>query len=342
MDFSSDTSAPAHPAVLDALRNANTGMAGSYGNDDWTKRLTEALSDVFETSVKILPVVSGTAANALALSLICRPDEAIACHREAHIERDERGAPEFYTGGGKLHLLGGDHGRIDHAEFAELCSRIDRSFVHETPVAALSITNLTECGAAYSVEDVQALSERAKHAGLHVHMDGARLANTLVSTGATPAEMTWKAGVDLLSLGFTKGGALGCEVICLFGDMQDRFDLLVARAKRGGHLPPKMRFLSAQGLAMLEGNLWMTLAAKANQSAGALSEALSSVNGGGLAHPVDGNEVFAILPEAIRDRLFSSGLKAYPWIDGSIRLVCNWQTRDEEIDAFARTLLGRC
>lgn len=338
MDFSSDTSAPAHPAVLDALHEANTGMAGSYGNDAWTDRLTRTLTDVFETPVKILPVVSGTAANALALSLICRPDEAIACHREAHIERDERGAPEFYTGGGKLHLLGGDHGRINRAEFTDLCARIDRSFVHETPVSALSMTNLTECGAAYSVDDIRALTDIAKAAGLCVHLDGARLANALVSTGASPAEMTWKSGVDILSLGFTKGGALGCELICLFGDLQDRFDPLLARAKRGGHLPPKMRFLSAQALAMLDGDLWLTLAAHANHSARALADALSSVEGVDLAHPVDGNEVFANMPDAIRDRLFSAGLKAYPWIDGSIRLVCNWQTQDAEIDAFVRVL----
>lgn len=333
MDFSSDTSAPAHPAVLEAVLSANSGMAGSYGGDALTEALRHRLMDVFEADLAILPVVSGTAANALSLSLLCRPDEAIACHEEAHIERDERGAPEFYTGGGKLHLMKGDHGRIQPEDLAAVCASIDRSFVHETPIAALSLTNLTECGAVYTANEIAALAEIARSAELHVHLDGARFANALVSTGATPAEMSWKAGVDILSLGLTKGGAMGCEIICLFGNMIERHGDLLARAKRGGHLPPKMRYMSAQGLAMLNDHLWLTLARQANAAATKLADALLVVPNVELAHPVEGNEVFARLPEDFRKKLFEAGLKAYPWIDGSIRFVCHWNTSDDDIRA---------
>lgn len=333
MDFSSDTSAPAHPSVLEAVLSANSGMAASYGGDALTAQLRGRLAEIFETDLAILPVVSGTAANALGLSLLCRPDEAIACHEEAHIERDERGAPEFYTGGGKLHLMRGEHGRIQPDDLSALCKTINRSFVHETPVAALSLTNLTECGATYTASETGELAGIAKEAGLHVHLDGARFANALVSTDASPAEMSWKAGVDVLSLGLTKGGAIGCEIICLFGDMAARHMELLARAKRAGHLPPKMRFMSAQGLSMLKDDLWLTLARHANEAASKLAEALTSVSGVCLAHPVDGNEVFAHLPEQLQKRLFDAGLKAYPWVDGSVRLVCHWNTSENDIKA---------
>ena len=331
MDFSSDTSAPAHPAVLDAMQRANSGMEGSYGGDSVTAHLRELVSDLFETRVAVLPVGSGTAANALALSMLCGPTEAVACHREAHIERDERGAPEFYTQGGKLHLLDGEHGRIDEADFKSVCSRINRSFVHETPIAALSITNLTECGSAYDVAQVRELSAIAKAAGLKVHMDGARLGNALVGTNMAPADMTWRAGIDVLSFGLTKTGGAGCELICLFGDMADRYDELLARAKRGGHLPPKMRFMSAQAVALLETGLWLDLARHANDMAAKLVGAFLAVEGVRLAHPVDGNEAFIYLPDALSDYLTGEGLKAYRWLDGSTRFVTSWASSEDEI-----------
>lgn len=324
MDFSSDTSAPAHPRVLEAIAEANSGMMSSYGGDELTRRLKDKLCSVFETDLLVLPVASGTASNALALSLICRSDEAIICHREAHIERDERGAPEFFTGGGKLMLVDGAHGKMDPETVLNICRSINRNFVHETPAAAISLSNLTECGTAYSTDEVAALTRISADAALWVHMDGARLANALNSTGATPAGMTWKAGIDILSLGLTKTGALGCELICLFGRARDKYPELLARAKRGGHLPPKMRYLSAQALAMLDGDLWLQLADKANQNALELAGILTGQLKAEIRHPVGGNEVFATFPEPIQKHLFDAGLTAYPWTDGSIRFVCHW------------------
>lgn len=325
--------------MIEALAAANRGMAGSYGADNLTGKLAEVISQVFGIETAILPVISGTAANALSLSVLCPADGAVACHEEAHIERDERGAPEFYTGGGKLRLLGGADGKIDLAAFRMQCDGIDRSFVHETPLHAISMTNLTECGTAYTPDEIAERAAVAKSAGLAVHLDGARLGNALVSTGTQPADMTWRAGVDVLSLGFTKAGALGCEVICLFGEARQHYEKLRARAKRGGHLPPKMRFLSAQALAMLEDGLWLDLARHGNTMATRLADACVA-GGGKLAYPVDGNEVFVHLPENIQAAAFEAGLKAYPWPGGSVRFVCHWNTSEADIEAFAKFCQG--
>lgn len=338
LDFSSDTSAPAHPAVLEALAKANSGMAPSYGSDSETSALKSLLQDIFETELEVLPVASGTASNALALSLLCGPTESIICHREAHIERDERGAPEFFTGGGKLHLLDGEHARISVSALKTACAAIDRTFVHETPASTLSLTNLTECGTAYSPTSVAELAEIARASGLAVHMDGARFANALVTTGARPANMTWRSGVDVLTLGLTKTGAMGCELIILFGEARTKYPELLARAKRSGHLPPKMRFISAQANALLSEGLWLELASNANLVASSLAKTLQDFADVSLAHPVEGNEVFAHLPENTLRLLQASGLKAYPWLDGSVRFVCNWSQTPLDVAVVERTL----
>lgn len=332
MDFSSDTSAPAHPAVLSALADINSGMEASYGGDAITQRLRATIKELFQTEdVAVLPVGSGTAANALALSVLCSPTEAIVCHRNSHIACDERGAPEFFTGGGKLDLLDGASGKLSAETLKAACQRINRSFVHETPISTLSLTNLTESGTAYSASEVSQLSWIAKQYGLSVHLDGARLGNALVSTGASAADMVVRNKVDVLSLGFTKTGAMGCELICLFGDAQGRFDDLLARAKRAGHLPPKMRYISAQALALLGNDVWLQLARQANDAALMLADKLVQRFGASLAHAVEGNEVFAYLPDDVSAKLFASGLKAYPWADGSVRFVCHWATSKAEI-----------
>lgn len=339
MDFSSDTSAPAHPAVLDALIGANQGMQASYGNDSTSTALRTTLTETFETDdLDVWLTASGTASNALALSLICPPTGSILCHEEAHIERDERGAPEFFTGGGKLALLPGDAACIDETALREALGMIDRGFVHETPAHALSLTNLTECGAAYPAEQITHYAALAHEAGLHVHLDGARLANALVSTGSSPAEMSWKAGVDVLTLGLTKTGAMGCEIILLFGEMRAKVAELQARAKRSGHMPPKMRFLAAQGLAMLTDGLWLKLAGEANRQARRLADALCALPGTTLTYPVDGNEVFVHLPDGVAKKLTAAGAKFYPWPGGSHRFVCAWSTTDAEIDTLIDTL----
>lgn len=336
MDFSSDTAARAHPSVLDALADANKGSAPSYGADESTERLRSRLKAVFETDdVDVWPVASGTAANALALACLCPPTGAVLCHQEAHIERDERGAPEFFTGGAKLHLLPGAAGRIDISALDAALARIDRDFVHETPAHVLSLTNLTECGTLYTPEMLADLAGRARAAGLGVHLDGARLANALARSGASPADMSWRAGVDALSLGLTKTGAMGCELIVLFGAAREHYGELLARAKRAGHMPAKLRFLSAQALALLEGELWLELAGTANARARALADALDQHVGTQLAYPVDGNEVFARLSPDLADALQQAGARFYPWPGGLHRFVCAWSTPPEAIEAVA-------
>lgn len=337
MNFSSDTAAPAHPSILQAMVDANTGSAASYGSDAWTERARESLCRVFECDLDIWLVPSGTAANALALATLCPPHGSIICHEEAHIERDERGAPEFFTGGAKLSLLPGLHGRVDLAALGRRLAANRPEFVHETPAHVLSLSNLTECGAAYRPFEIAERAALARKAELAVHLDGARFANALVSTGATPAEMSWRAGVDVMSFGATKNGVLGCEAIILFGSARQRLGDVRARAKRAGHMPPKMRYMAAQMSAYLKDGLWLDLARRANSSAQELSRAIIA-KGGELAHPVDGNEVFIHLPDGMADRLSAAGAGFYPWMDGSHRFVCSWATSPADIAALASAI----
>lgn len=341
MNFSSDTSAPAHPAVMEALAGVNNGMQPSYGADDITARLRGELSRVLDTDdFDFWLCASGTAANALALSCFCPPMGAILCHEEAHIARDERGAPEFFTGGGKLQLLPGNGAQIDEAALREALAGIRPDFVHETPAQVLSLTNLTESGTAYPVSQVAHYAALAKEAGLTVHMDGARFANALVSTGAAPAEMSWKAGIDVLTLGLTKTGAIGCEIILLFGEARQKFGELKARAKRSGHMPPKMRYLAAQAIAMLADDLWLDLAGTANQRAREVSNLLCRDGQTELVHPVQGNEIFVRLSEANLAALTDAGATFYPWIGGSHRLVTSWCTPETTIEQLSSLLAG--
>ena len=341
MDFSSDTSAPAHPAVLEALVAANTGNAVSYGGDELTQRLRGVLRERLETDAFDFWIcASGTAANALALSVMCSPTGAILCHEEAHIERDERGAPEFFTGGAKLRLLPGFGAKLDAEAFRRALAENDPEFVHETPIEVLSLTNLTECGLAYQSDEIARFAAAAKQDGLRVHLDGARLSNALCTTQASLAQMSWQAGVDVLTLGLTKTGAIGCEMIILFGEMREAFSALRARAKRSGHMPPKMRFLAAQALALLDQDLWLELATQANRQATHLANALCADPEVTLAYPVQGNEVFVTLPERLRSRFEAAQVKCYPWPGGAWRFVCSWATPDAEIDLL-RQLISR-
>ncbi|MEQ9435171.1 beta-eliminating lyase-related protein [Hyphomonas sp.] len=340
MNFSSDTSAPAHPNVLAAMARVNTGTEPSYGADSVTRRVRLQLQSVFETEdFDFWMTASGTASNALALSCFCPPTGAVLCHEEAHIERDERGAPEFFSGGGKLSLLTGKGAKIDEDVLRAALAAIQPGFVHETPAAVLSLTNLTECGLAYSADQIHRYAALAHGHGLTVHLDGARLANALVSTGATPAEMTWKAGVNVLTLGLTKTGAMGCEIIILFGKARDKWGELQARAKRSGHMPPKMRFIAAQAEAMFDGGLWLDLAGRANAKATRLAAGLIAQPGVQLAYKPDGNEVFVRLPDGLAERLSAAGAAFYPWPGGHHRFVCSWATSDEEIAAI-ETAMG--
>lgn len=335
MDFSSDTSAAAHPAVLAALAEANAGSAPSYGADDWTRRARDALCATFETDLEIWLVASGTAANALGLSLLCPSTDAVLCHEEAHIEKDERGAVTFFSGGAQLALLPGEHGRIDLSALAERIARNRRDFVHETPISAVSISNLSEAGTAYQPVDIKSIAQQAHEAGMSMHLDGARFANAVVSTGASAAELSWRAGVDVMSFGATKNGAVGCEAVILFGEARKHRAELEIRAKRAGLMPPKMRFLAAQMCAMLAEDRWLELARRSNGAATRLAEILTGA-GGDLVHPVEGNEVFVRLPPVLAEHLQAQGARFYAWPDGSYRFVCAWSTGEDELDSLAR------
>ena len=339
MDFSSDTSAPAHPSVIEAIAAANSGMQGSYGADSHHDQLRAVLRDVLETDdFDFWLTSSGTAANALALSCFCPPTGAILCHPGAHIAVDERGAPEFFTGGGKLQLLGGPRGQIAEGALKAALLRINHDFVHETPAHVLSLTNLTENGCTYSAEQTQSYCNLADAAGLSVHLDGARVSNAVIFTGASVAELSWKAGVDVLTLGLTKTGAMGCEIILLFGQARAKLRELQARAKRSGHMPAKMRYLAAQAVALLRDGLWLDLARHANDMASALSQMFATQPGCELAFPTEGNEVFVNLPEAMASQLYEAGGLFYPWMDGSHRFVCSWTTQQADIDALATAM----
>ncbi|WP_339333525.1 beta-eliminating lyase-related protein [uncultured Maricaulis sp.] len=331
MNFLSDTTAPAHPSLIEAIAAANRDFAPSYGADALSAKVEARLKEIFETELKVLFAVSGTASNALALSVLCPPHGAILCHDEAHIHRDERGAPEFFTGGGKLITLRGDHARIDLADLDRVLNEVPEGFVHTSPVRVLSLSNLTESGTAYTPADVADRAGRLADRPAFVHMDGARFANALVSLGCSPAELTWKAGVDALCFGATKNGALGAEAVVLFPSVMDRFEELQARQKRSGHMAPKMRFLAAQFDAWLDNDLWLDLARTANTRARALAAGFDAMDEAAVLHPVDGNEIFVRLSDPLAARLRNAGAQFYQWPDGSARFVASWCTTEAEI-----------
>src|SRR6478672_2878444 len=284
MRFFSDNAAPVHPKVMEAMAAANR-IDTAYDGDEWSRKLDAAFSDLFGTEVRAFWVTTGTAANCLALAALCPPYRGILCHRDAHIEVDEAGAPGFFTGGAKLVLLDGAGAKVTPETVAAVCDGI-RDDVHQVQPAALSITNATEYGLVYHAAEVAALGELAKRRGLAFHMDGARLANALASSGEAIADVTWRAGVDALSFGFVKNGGLNAECMILF--RTELADEVAVRRKRAGHLLSKGRYLAAQILAMLEDDLWLDNARAANAAAQALAKAA----GDRLVHPVEANEVF--------------------------------------------------
>jgi threonine aldolase len=310
MEFSSDNVVGAHEAILSSLSAVNEGAAPSYGYDRWSEAAGAALSEVFEREVTAFFVLTGSAANSLALSSLVPPFGAVICHAEAHIMTDECGAPELFTGGAKLQGLAGAMNKITPDSVNRHLDGYIRG-EHEVQPRALSITQATELGTVYSPAEIRALADVAHARGLKVHMDGARFANALVGLGCTPAEMTWKAGVDVLSFGATKNGALALEAVVFFDPAlaQD----FKYRRKRGAQLLSKGRFLGAQMLAYLKDGLWLRLARDANRMAQYLAERLQGVHGVRLPLPVEANEVFAILPRKLHDGLQAAGAHYYDW-----------------------------
>lgn len=348
MHFASDNSSGVPPQVLAALARANDGYAPGYGADALTARVRDRIRAAFEApEAEVFLVATGTAANALALATLCPPWGAVYCHAHAHIEEDECGAPEFYTGGAKLVPLPGAHGKLAPETLAATLAEAAAVGVHNVQRGALSLTNLTEAGTAYSAPETAALARRAKGYALPVHLDGARFANALVAQEATPADLTWRAGVDALSLGGTKNGLMGVEAVVLF-DPARAWELQLRR-KRGGHLWSKHRYLAAQMDAWLEGDLWLDLAGQANAMAARLEAGLARVPGARLIHPRGGNILFVDLPRGLHRALHRAGARYYLWpatqsLDGDAaegvgcRMVASWSTTEGDVDAVLGAL----
>jgi len=338
--FSSDNIAGASPEVFDALLRAGTGQAPAYGTDDGSLRVQRKLADIFERDVDVLLVPTGTAANSISLSALTPPWGAVLCHAQAHIANDECGAPEFYTNGARLKLLGGEAAKIDPAELA-VEARRKVGDVHSVQPSCVSITQATETGGVYTLDEINAIGGICRDAGLPLHMDGARFANALVSLDCTPAEMTWKAGVEVLSFGATKNGVLGAEAIVLFNP--ERARELAFRRKRGGHLFSKMRLLSAQLEAYLDNDLWLRNARQANAMAARLAAGMQGLPGVALQGTVDANILFCQLPAQAIEGLLADGFRFYHdrWGPGVVRLVTSFATQEQDVDHFLSALRAR-
>jgi threonine aldolase len=330
MRFFSDNAAAAHPAVIEAIAASNR-LDTAYNGDQWSLALDAAFSDVFETRVRALWVTTGTAANGLALAALCPPHGGIICHRDAHIEVDEAGAPGFFTHGAKLILIDGPGAKVTPELATDAIGRI-RKDVHQVQPHAISITNATEYGLIHSAAEVAAIGAVAREHGLGLHMDGARFANAIAATRASPADMTWRAGVDTLSFGFVKNGGLNAEALILF--RPELADEVLVRRKRAGHLLSKGRMLAAQILALLDNELWLANARAANAAAQVLAEAA----GDRLTYPVEANELFLRASAEEAARLQALGFDFYDWGPGQIRFVTSWDQDGEAVDKLAAAI----
>jgi threonine aldolase len=330
MQFFSDNAATVHPAIWDALREADRVDIG-YDGDAWSKRMDGAFSDLFGTPCTAIWVTTGTAANALALAAMVPPHGGVLCHTDAHINSDEAGAPEFYTHGAKLIPLPGDGAKLA-PETVRAARAAIRDDIHRVQPRALSITNATEYGLVYSPAEVAALGEAARDCGLAFHMDGARFANAMATLGCHPGDVTWRAGVDALSFGFVKNGGLSAEALVLFAP--DLADTVRVRLKRGGHLLSKGRYQAAQILALLDGDRWLENGRAANAAARVLADGA----GARLVHPVEANELFVRATAEEVARLRAKGFGFYDWADGQIRLVTGWNQDGDDARALAVAL----
>jgi len=346
VNFLSDNAAPVAPAILDAIIQANEGFAVAYGDDDWTRSVECRLSELFEREAAVFLAATGTASNALALAHLTPAWGAVLCHVDSHIATDECGAPEFFGGGVKLVELPGEGGKITPETLKRaLAERFGHS-PHQKVASTLSITQATEAGTVYRLDEIAALSEIAHERSLAVHMDGARFANAVVRLGATPAQITWQAGVDVLSFGITKAGALAAEAVVFFDPTRAAF--MAERRKRAGHLLSKHRFLAAQFAAVLADYTWLTLARQANCMADRLATELTGI---GLTPvwPVEANLVFVVLSRALDAKLKAAGARYYDRTNTGLRLgpdqilarlVASFATQEDEIERFAHLCKG--
>ncbi len=344
MNFASDNVMGASPQVMDALVRANQGALPAYGADPITKGVEKKLSEVFERDVAVFLVATGTAANALALATVVPPWGLCLCHREAHVLEDECGAPEFFTHGAKLVGLDGEGAKISARDLDAYLAGLT-SHVKQMPPKALTISQANECGLVYTLDEIADLAAVCRKRGLRLHMDGARLANALVALGCSPAEMTWKRGVELLSFGATKNGCLASEAVVAFDPALA--ETLDYRRKRAGHTLSKGRLLAAQLDGYLAGDHWLANARHANAMAARLSAGIRAVRGVHLAWPTQANEVFPILPATLDDALRAAGAIYHQWSAVSlgagegvganerlVRLVTSFATEAATVDRF--------
>lgn len=341
MMFASDNTGPAHPKVMAALADANAGYAAPYGNDATTEAAIAAVRALFEApEASVHFVATGTAANALALATLCNPWEAVFCHRHAHVEEDECGAPEFYTNGAKLTLVDGPDAKMTPEALERAIAATGDKGVHGVQRGPVTLTQITEAGTAYARDEIAALTGVARRYGLKTHMDGARFANACAALGCSPAEMTWKAGIDAVSFGGTKNGCLGVEAVIFFDPAHARE--LELRRKRGAHLWSKHRYLSAQMRAYASDGLWLEMAQAANARGAELAQGLRGIEEARLLHEPAGNMVFVELPRSAHRRARAGGaiynLSPYSTsLDGpeearlACRLVCDWSCREEDV-----------
>jgi threonine aldolase len=311
MDFASDNTVGASPRVLDAIVAANQGAVQAYGHDPYSDRARALLNDVFECDVTAFFVATGTASNALALGAVTPPWGAVFCHHQAHIANDECGAPEMFTSGAKLIGVDGAHGKIDPAALRSILPEFPTGVVRQVQPASLSLSQATECGTLYDCSEIAELAAIAHGNDMAVHMDGARFANALVALGCTPAEMSWKSGIDVLSFGATKNGTLACEAVIFFD--KAKAATFAYQCKRAGHILSKGRMVGAQMAAYLANGHWLDLARLANQRATELSDDLAKIPGVQLAFEPRSNQLFAVLPRAIDAALKKAGARYYEW-----------------------------
>ncbi len=333
--FASDNYSGICPEAWSAMAEANHGHVRSYGDDPWTERAANLIRETFETQCEVFFVFNGTAANSLALAALCQSYHSILCHELAHVETDECGAPEFFSNGTKVLLVPGDNGKINPAGIEQLVKR--RTDIHFPKARVVSITNSTEVGTVYSASEVKAIGDVARKLNLHFHMDGARFANAIASLKVSPAELTWKAGVDVLCFGGSKNGiALGEAVVFFNPELAREFDY---RCKQAGQLASKMRFLSAPWVGMFQGGAWMRYAEHANSMAALMHQKLSGLTGVKILFPREANAVFVQLPQTAIEGLYAKGWIFYNFIGkGGCRLMCSWDTSEEDISQFVSDL----
>ncbi|WP_233383118.1 threonine aldolase family protein [Methylobacterium sp. C25] len=332
--FASDNYSGVCPEAWAAMEQANAGHAPAYGADAWTQRASDAFRALFETDCEVFFAFNGTAANSMALASLCQSYHSVICAESAHVETDECGAPEFFSNGSKLLVAPSADGLLTPASVRAVAER--RSDIHYPKPRAVTITQSTETGRVYSIAQLQALSETCRSLGLRLHMDGARFANACAALRLSPAELTWKAGIDVLCFGGTKNGMAVGEAILFFDRaLAEDFDY---RCKQAGQLASKMRYLSAPWVGMLESGAWLRNAGHANACARRLADAVSDVPGIAAMFPVEANAVFLSMPPEVLDALRLKGWRFYTFIGGGARFMFAWDTAPERVDALARDI----